>query len=1449
MARAAVIPKSPPKRATRTTAQRKMTTATSTTAAAAAKAAPKTTRAKTSTTTAPDTKKRGTRAAPRTAARVTQPESDDNTDDEIGVIETKPAKTRGRPAATSRARKVATPPPPPVTELEGEDSEEDELAQVDEPKKRPGRPRAAKGQETKPAAAPKTRGRPKGSTAAKSTRKVAAPSMDDVPSQGAPKEVFINSSVMRSNILRGPAKKKTVTFQVSDSEDEESEPEPPVRGRRGRAPGLAAKPARKPAGRPAATPARGRKPAAAKKGAAKPLSPKKATQVAKSLSSYASSDGEDDELSGAKGQYHLVVRSPEKQSSGTTGLSSPVKRINFAPSPPKHVDENGEPNLKPPKSMDFSQSPFMSSPARRPPPSPFNYTFRETPKRGGFSIGGDAKPLEQPDLAATIASPLKFSPRKANIETPRRGNLFHSDLQPISQPNFTPGHNSPLKSSPRKGNLAASFSSAQHTTAETMSTPLRRSLFQSPAKKFSSPMKSFVSPRKLPTVEYEESEDELSADHRVSFSSKPAESPLRIEEADDTDVEVNEEPETDVEEAGPVEQEEYTKTEDDTRAIDDGKATSEHQMSAEPEPEVQLDAVDENAKDYDSDGTEDDGQISEDEAIPGPNDTIARHVDDANDEQAHSDMDDEMVAVGADSQPLDVEDLDEDMEREEEEEIQHHVTETNHLDANADNNQDPIEQSEQQEDAVDEIHELHSIPDAQKHVDEEQAMRDLNEEVDREMEDDRTFDRSNFLLRPSLFQGLEDVFTDSPAQGRGEGLPEDHTARSIHAEDSTIHPDQEQDGSSSESDFDDEPTLVCEASGPELAPPVSPYEVQESASPSLHAPVEMPPAPSPPISGEYRDTLDDMDMTTNTDLSTELDYTGGFDYPQSPTKSQTPRRLGQRRSLLGGPRFTPLAQQLGQWKASSPAKSQPRRPKRGVFSLGPKRSSNVSAAGVLSPGIPSSAQELPEQASPAGSFKIHEDSTEEPLAAESETPVGSPARADHFPNRSPALSERDEIDCISVVPESPVHPAPAHEESDDEKENVDVRPPMTPAKKAINPMQTFHTVSKVPLKPEGQISPLKVSRKRGLSLSPVHSRPRKSIFMPSPSRKSPRLQRPTTPQRPRQSLGHGRTPNAGSQQRRRSTAPAASPTPVKSTRPAPSPAKTPLRGGTDSYKQVLNGAVVYVDVHTTEGEDASGIFVELLQQMGARCIKSWSWNPNPRASTSPDEESEPKIGKVGITHVVFKDGGVRTLEKVRQARGLVKCVGVGWVLDCERENKWVEESHYAVDSSIIPRGGAKRRKSMEPRALSNMNGTLVKSNPSSSSNSSRKSGAVEDFMRQTPPPSESPDLTPQPRRYESSHPEPDQSYCQTPKTPGSRPYDFNFDAIGMSPATPYYLSQRSRLVQQTCPPKQTHQGLFGTPSRADPDAVEPSWKLKAKLDAARRKSLAFKPRVGSPLVD
>lgn len=97
------------------------------------------------------------------------------------------------------------------------------------------------------------------------------------------------------------------------------------------------------------------------------------------------------------------------------------------------------------------------------------------------------------------------------------------------------------------------------------------------------------------------------------------------------------------------------------------------------------------------------------------------------------------------------------------------------------------------------------------------------------------------------------------------------------------------------------------------------------------------------------------------------------------------------------------------------------------------------------------------------------------------------------------------------------------------------------------------------------------------------------------------------------------------------------------------PARTPRR---DLNGSLLKGAVVFVDVHTTEGADASGLFTELLTQMGARCVKSWTWNGNAEDGS-----------KIGITHIVFKDGGKRTLEKARESGGVVACVGVGWVLE------------------------------------------------------------------------------------------------------------------------------------------------------------------------------------------
>lgn len=100
---------------------------------------------------------------------------------------------------------------------------------------------------------------------------------------------------------------------------------------------------------------------------------------------------------------------------------------------------------------------------------------------------------------------------------------------------------------------------------------------------------------------------------------------------------------------------------------------------------------------------------------------------------------------------------------------------------------------------------------------------------------------------------------------------------------------------------------------------------------------------------------------------------------------------------------------------------------------------------------------------------------------------------------------------------------------------------------------------------------------------------------------------------------------------------------------AGTPTQTPRK---QSVSALLRGAVVFVDVHTSEGADASGIFVDLLQQMGAKCVKTWNWNPNEAGSS-----------RIGITHVVFKDGGKKTMERIRKAKGVVQCVGVSWVLE------------------------------------------------------------------------------------------------------------------------------------------------------------------------------------------
>jgi len=64
-----------------------------------------------------------------------------------------------------------------------------------------------------------------------------------------------------------------------------------------------------------------------------------------------------------------------------------------------------------------------------------------------------------------------------------------------------------------------------------------------------------------------------------------------------------------------------------------------------------------------------------------------------------------------------------------------------------------------------------------------------------------------------------------------------------------------------------------------------------------------------------------------------------------------------------------------------------------------------------------------------------------------------------------------------------------------------------------------------------------------------------------------------------------------------------------------------------------------------------------------------------------------------------------------------------------------------------------------------------------------------------------------------------------------------------SPTTPYFLHPQ-QLIQQTCPPKQTQQPLFPTVDSRNGLSSE---SIRERLLLARRKSLQFVPKVGSPL--
>ena len=222
-------------------------------------------------------------------------------------------------------------------------------------------------------------------------------------------------------------------------------------------------------------------------------------------------------------------------------------------------------------------------------------------------------------------------------------------------------------------------------------------------------------------------------------------------------------------------------------------------------------------------------------------------------------------------------------------------------------------------------------------------------------------------------------------------------------------------------------------------------------------------------------------------------------------------------------------------------------------------------------------------------------------------------------------------------------------------------------------------------------------------------------------------------------------------------------TPLKA--PGMTPSQAPM---TPHPAAPLRGVVALVEVFTLEGASASAPFTILLHRLGAKTTRAWSDR---------------------ITHVIFKDGSPTTLQRVRlnnkdvheKATGAyIHCVNSRWVNDCDTEGTRMDETDeaYVVDVDEVPRGGKRRRKSMEPSALMNVGGNIVRDRKSSIGRRVSSLGRS-------------------PMKFQSPAKPPQIAKAETPKV-GVVEKENSGDEQG-SPATPAWIAAPEQLVQQTAP--------------------------------------------------
>ena len=339
--------------------------------------------------------------------------------------------------------------------------------------------------------------------------------------------------------------------------------------------------------------------------------------------------------------------------------------------------------------------------------------------------------------------------------------------------------------------------------------------------------------------------------------------------------------------------------------------------------------------------------------------------------------------------------------------------------------------------------------------------------------------------------------------------------------------------------------------------------------------------------------------------------------------------------------MTPLADQLGCWTASSPPKL--------AFNHGSTQALAATNSLVLSELREDGVQVTLKGASPANNSHFEEqmlvrDDAEDDLSVP--VVLGDTGDLELFKASMESTSSTEYGDENQV----PLDPELLNEE-----------PLLAPEQSTCTPAKVFetreiHTISKVPLRPaDDSVSPLRSIRKRSKSIS--------GLFPPSriPQISAPKNDSPTG--LADQLISLPKLVSSALEEAKNTITPAKQ-NPEAEEYDLLAHIASPIGSTRKPQSNVLKGVTAFVDVHTSEGADASGIFHDLLHQMGAKCVKQWSWNP--RASIVHDGQSVTEStasAKPGITHVIYKDGGKRTLEKVRATKGAVECVGVGWVLE------------------------------------------------------------------------------------------------------------------------------------------------------------------------------------------